>query len=217
LYVLLNFLLRCGRYLLIEDSGESAMVDSLIDEFGDVFDVIENNKRMGQLFSIDKAFSVVETEYIFHCEDDWVWNGIPGFVADSMSVMLHDPKISTVHLCNTSFLYPVDELDYFAPGVGSSGRNEVVYNKIRNPSLPSQPSEMMIRPFSFSFNPGLRRTEDYRVHLRPIQRFFEEDAVNKFLFWRGFHMARLQNIYCNHLDINRVSRHMEFHNWTATG
>ena len=30
------------------------------------------SKRMGQLFSIDKAYSIVKSEYIFHCEDDWV-------------------------------------------------------------------------------------------------------------------------------------------------
>ena len=48
------------------------MAARLIEEFGDVFDVLVNKKRMGQLFSIDKAYSLVTTEYIFHCEDDWV-------------------------------------------------------------------------------------------------------------------------------------------------
>jgi hypothetical protein len=52
--------------------GDLRMAARVIEEFGDVFDVIVNKKRMGQLFSIDKAYSVVDTEYIFHCEDDWV-------------------------------------------------------------------------------------------------------------------------------------------------
>ena len=51
----------CGfrRYLLIEDSGDSLVIDRLIEEFGDVFDIVQNTKRMGQLFSIDKAYSMV--------------------------------------------------------------------------------------------------------------------------------------------------------------
>ena len=48
------------------------MAARVIEEFGDVFEVLVNKKRMGQLFSIDKAYSIVATEYIFHCEDDWV-------------------------------------------------------------------------------------------------------------------------------------------------
>ncbi len=29
----------------------------------------------------------VETEYIFHLEDDWVFNRIPGFVQASLSIL----------------------------------------------------------------------------------------------------------------------------------
>lgn len=38
----------------------------------------------------------VHTDYVFHCEDDWVFNGMPGFVADSVAILHHEAKISTV-------------------------------------------------------------------------------------------------------------------------
>jgi hypothetical protein len=60
------------QYLIIDDSGNVDFAAKLIEEFGDVFDILVNRQRMGQLFSIDKAYSVVKSEYIFHCEDDWV-------------------------------------------------------------------------------------------------------------------------------------------------
>jgi len=43
-----------------------------------IFEVLVKNpverfklKNIGQIKSIDKAYSMVDTEYIFHCEDDW--------------------------------------------------------------------------------------------------------------------------------------------------
>jgi GT2 family glycosyltransferase len=35
------------------------------------FDLIANEENIGQVLSIDTAYSFVDTEYIFHCEDDW--------------------------------------------------------------------------------------------------------------------------------------------------
>lgn len=32
---------------------------------------LSNECRMGQIYSIDRAYSHVKTDYIFHCEDDW--------------------------------------------------------------------------------------------------------------------------------------------------
>ena len=34
----------------------------------------------------------VETEYVFHMEDDWVFNRIPNFVHDSMSILRSRPR-----------------------------------------------------------------------------------------------------------------------------
>ena len=32
---------------------------------------IFNERRRGQILSIDRLYSTIDTEYIFHCEDDW--------------------------------------------------------------------------------------------------------------------------------------------------
>ncbi len=68
-----------------------------------------------------------------------------------------------------------------------------------------------MRFFAFSFHPGLRRTADYHKYLRPLQSFFQEDYINTWLYWHGFYMVKLPLRYCNHLDINTISRHMEYH------
>ena len=38
----------------------------------------------------------VTTDFIFHCEDDWVFNGIPGFVADSVAILQYEPTVFNV-------------------------------------------------------------------------------------------------------------------------
>mmetsp|Transcript_8935 Transcript_8935/g.14127 ORF Transcript_8935/g.14127 Transcript_8935/m.14127 type:complete len:272 (-) Transcript_8935:111-926(-) len=192
------------RYVIIEDSGDIDMAAKLIDEFGDVFDVLINKKRMGQLFSLDKAYSVVQTEYIFHCEDDWVFNGIPHFVRDSISILEEEPKAFTVHISNTSFLYPVDDFV-------SETSDGVQYHKILNPPPNAKGETFGKRFYAVSFHPGLRRTRDYWELLRPMQVFYQEDHLNTYLFWKGFFMVKLPERYCNHLDINSISRHMEYH------
>lgn len=44
-----------------------------------------------------------------------------------------------------------------------------------------------------------------------MQGFFQEDYINTWLYWHGFFMVKLPERYCNHLDINTISRHMEYH------
>lgn len=44
-----------------------------------------------------------------------------------------------------------------------------------------------------------------------MQSFFQEDYINTWLYWHGFYMVKLPHRYCNHLDINTISRHMEYH------
>ena len=192
------------RYLIIDDSGDMRMAAKVIEEFGDVFDVLVNKERMGQLFSVDKAYSLVKTEYIFHCEDDWVFNRIPNLIQDSLSVLEEEPKAFTVHVSNTSFLYPVD--DYVHQTSGG-----VQYQKILNVGPEAKNPGRSLRHYSFSFHPGLRRTSDYHTYLRPVQGFFQEDYINTWLYWHGFYMVKLPLRYCNHLDINTISRHMEYH------
>ena len=72
----------------------------VMEEFGDVFDIIINKKHMWQFFSIDKAHSLVDTENIFHCEDDWAFKRNPLLIDSSTSTLEHDPKSFTVHARN---------------------------------------------------------------------------------------------------------------------
>ncbi len=69
----------------------------------------------------------------------------------------HEPQVFTVHLSNTSFLYPVDDMPLYTP-------DGVAYHRILNPAIAPRDSDRPLRFYAVSFHPGLRRTADYQVH-----------------------------------------------------
>ena len=68
----------------------------------------------------------------------------------------HEPRVFTVHLSNTSFLYPVDDVALTTP-------DGVDYHRILNPAISPRDTDRPLRFYSVSFHPGLRRTSDYKV------------------------------------------------------
>ncbi len=96
--------------------------------------------RMGQIWCVDKAYQQVGTPYIFHCEDDWEFDG--PFVEQSLSILEQYPEVFTVSLrgkfCNG---HPL----------------------ISDPHYPFKVQQRDWHGFgAFNFNPGLRRLSDYQ-------------------------------------------------------
>ena len=88
------------KVLIIEDSGDCSVHD-VVNRFtyktGIEIETIVNEQKLGQFRSIDRLYSHVETEWIFHCEDDWefVENG---FIAESFAILKEFDSCSTVSL-----------------------------------------------------------------------------------------------------------------------
>lgn len=63
-----------GRTIISEDSADPAMVAAIEAAYPDAR-VLSGPERIGQMRSIDRMFSQVETPYLFHLEDDWTFDG----------------------------------------------------------------------------------------------------------------------------------------------
>ena len=59
------------KVIITEDSGDDGVYTAIPEEYKNYFTIIVNKPKLGQIRSIDKAYSLVDTDYIFHCEDDW--------------------------------------------------------------------------------------------------------------------------------------------------
>ena len=83
------------RYIIVEDSADPAIYEQcrrLNERFGNIFEFIFNEEKLGQTKSIDNAYSLVTTPYVFHCEDDWQFVS-RGFIQKSLSVLRTRPDI----------------------------------------------------------------------------------------------------------------------------
>ncbi len=138
------------QFVLVEDSGKDEVRDAIPSEYRDQIDLIINQPQIGQVASIDKAYKQVETDYIFHCEDDWLFYR-PGFIEDSKTVLDAEPQSLMVKLRS----YHHDHMYYGKRALVLGDRKtvgHVAYHRVDTTLSHSQ---------CFSFNPGLRRRAQY--------------------------------------------------------
>lgn len=136
-----------SRFIVIEDSGLEGVRD-IVARFPELMiEVIINRPGLGQYASIDRAYSLVETDFIFHCEDDWLFLR-PRIIAESISLMNADQSIAIV--------WPRG--DAGAPRwIKKTPRTNLAGVDIR----PIDPRAHH-KWGNFTFNPGLRRMSHYK-------------------------------------------------------
>jgi hypothetical protein len=85
------------RFIIIEDGMNFGCNDFVKEKYDFPIELIYNNPKLRAIKSVDQAYSLVDTEYIFHMEEDWEFYN-PGFIEDSMAVLEADPNIIQVWL-----------------------------------------------------------------------------------------------------------------------
>lgn len=157
--------------------------------------ILSAPRQQGQLYTIDKAYDEVYTEYIFHCEDDWEFLK-PGFIEDSMAIMERYPKVFSCRI--------VDNLTTALP----LGSNPVY------PDLQLLDPARSICP-TLSWNPGLLRTKDYLdiggnyAKACGIERFnpnagaVHELELSLLYYKLGFVVASMPTLYIRHTGFKR--------------
>ena len=141
---------RIKRVIISEDSSR---YPHFIEESGKytacpVY-ILGHRPRLGQLLSIDVAYKYVDTEYIFHCEDDWEFYA-PGFIETSFPILDSSPHILQVHLRRPDDVFPMGKLTCAT----DPSRKFTIIEKGESP---------VGDWYGFSFNPGLRRLSDYKA------------------------------------------------------
>lgn len=144
--------------IIVEDSGSDAVHKSVPASWEAHTTVLLNQPRLGQLAAIDRAYALVDTAYVFHCEDDWEFYR-PGFVEQSRIILEGFPKVLQVWL--RSFVHDV-RVNY---PFHTLGDRLVLDGTASYYLLSSEPAWR-----GFSFNPGLRRLRDYQM-VSPVARF----------------------------------------------
>lgn len=174
-----------SQILIAEDSAEEAALNRMLRKFpGQPFRLQINGKQIGQARSIDTAYGQVQTEYIFHCEDDWEFYR-PGFIEESLALMEADPSLLTAWL-EPPAAFP----DYlFEPEVQT--QNGVSFRKVKEEG--------------FTFRPGLKRLSHYHLigsYAPYVGPAFEKD-ISDFYTRSGHYGVILTEGYMRNLGHHR--------------
>jgi len=85
------------RFIIIDDGMNDGCNDFVMEKYNQDFELYYNNPKLFQIKSIDKAYAMVDTPYIFHMEEDWDFLR-PHFIENSKQVLEADPNILQVWL-----------------------------------------------------------------------------------------------------------------------
>lgn len=144
------------EFVIIEDGDGAANREIARRYQGPMFRWIETGGRIGQVAAIDMAYAAVESEYIFHCEDDWEFLA-SGFIEKSLTVLERNRSILQIWL---RALDDTNDHPLLRPVLYA---DDVPYRLLE----PEHTSADWGSWHGFSWNPGLRRRRDYEL-IRPF-------------------------------------------------
>lgn len=176
------------KYIIIEDSGKIGINDFLKETYKDLdILLIYNEKNIGQLKSIDKAYSYIDTEYIFHCEEDWEFYK-PKYIEYSLEILENEPKIFQCWLREDGDTngHPIETINHNINGVN--------YRLVTLNYLGVW--------HGFSFNPTLIRYNDYKI-IGPYENFKSEHEIGKYVKDLGYRSAKCDGGFVKHIGWGR--------------
>lgn len=201
----LNHLNRCinpdttfvKKIVHIKNTGTGEPIDKMVDFYrGHGFLVIQTDEdfkhhqdsfHSGYLKDIVKAYAFIESEYVLHLEDDWIFQyQIPlTFLFDtSINVLRKRPEILNVRFCH--HLNEIERIN----GLGE--KHGMYWAK----AIPSNFStELFLHNDNWSFNPHIARTRDYQLASLVLKRNLAQLSFNCEMgfakIMRGFSDAEL--------------------------
>jgi hypothetical protein len=145
-----------AKFIIIDDSLVDGCNDFVHTRYDFPITTLYNTTKIGQVRSIDVAYSQVNTEFVFHMEEDWEFL-LKSPIEVSRELMEEDGKIITAWLRSPNDVtlnHTYSKETYISKGGIQYKRCDVYY-----------PRGMWN---GFTFNPSLKRMRDYDL-VRPYQ------------------------------------------------
>lgn len=136
-----------ARNYIIRDDSDS------IENFYDICSIVPKHYtvtgvgKKGLSGSLDELMMMVETKYVFHIEDDWLFHSNPGFIEKSIKILEKRPDIHQIWIRDHKDHGHPLSVPYVLEGIPVRDV-EHGYLKYWN---------------GFSFNPSLRRMSDIKT------------------------------------------------------
>jgi hypothetical protein len=170
------------HWMIIEDNLSNIETKNYIKELRGFDKKIINKKNLGQYISINKIYSEVRTEYIFHSEDDWLY--IKKIPIEKMIQTLEKNKLRQLLLNRGGNCYDNNKI-----------KNKRDYGEI---------------DYIFSMNPHLTKISIFLSNY-PIPLFYGESRYSYKLYKKGFKKGGIfgynKDIYLKHIGEESIYRY----------
>jgi glycosyltransferase involved in cell wall biosynthesis len=171
------------RYIITEDSMDPQVFDECNrlnrEKYNNKLEFVFNNPKLGQSKSIDLAYNMIDTEYIFHCEEDWEFYD-DEFIEQSLSILKADSQVLQVWIRPKTdrILNDIKPDVYYIDGIGV--RDVLPKSFMVKGALPNG-KDLIVRDYmGFSWNPGLKRMSDYNLLKNGYSGFNAEHMIDAF-------------------------------------
>ena len=185
--------------IIVEDSAASPKLFDRLRTSG--FRIIENRGRLGQLASIDRAYEQCDTEFIFHCEDDWEFERRPNIEA-AFQVLTEgiDGRDDFSVVC-------------FRDVTGTKHSRDGVFKECTIRGSQFRYSFKHDYPFNyFTFNPGMLRASLWRRY-GPWKKFANERSIARMMMGKKHPIAREIPSIVTHIGRGRSRSHPSKMKW----
>lgn len=199
------------KILITEDSADQEIFtecDKLNNAYGNKLQFIYNILKIGQTKSIDRAYSMIMTPYVFHCEDDWEFYR-EGFIEKSLMILKSSPQIlqAWIRPKSDGHLNTISKKT-FSTNEGVQYRTVFPASFYTGRMLENGEKELVRDYMGFSFNPGLKRMYDYHIlGSKGYQQFKQEHIIDQYYRSLGYVVISLSvddtDGYVKHIGNNR--------------
>ena len=167
--------------IIVEDSGLKGINDFALDLLPFPCKILYNEKRLGQMKSIENGLKHIKTDYVFHCEEDWEFYNY-SFIEESFKLLLKDPKICCVLLRG----YNENRIN---SGIHIDFTDRGGYYYVKQTIVPEKPEGGGLRASGIlSFNPGLR-TKEVSLAKTPYNDAEDEGTLGYYFSQKGMFAA----------------------------
>jgi hypothetical protein len=174
------------KMVILDDSAEPGVYEKLVEEYGDICDVICFPRNRSQWFAMDFMVSWCDTEYIFYLEDDWELLR-PGYLNQSKQIL---QKYREVGVVDTSWrTFEWQGIDSYHKGLV----DDMFYWK-----KPWKITDHHLAWHSWVGSPNLRRRDDL-IMLGRVEKWHNEWNIDRAFTALGFKGVFLNGEYSRHL------------------
>lgn len=130
--------------IIIDDSGCADAHRKISDKYGDEYLCLLTDAKCHPK-SVDLAYSRIHTDYVFHCEDDWIFDVCDDFILNALDILEYDANAFQV-------TFRQDEVHPLVDETKNTDNGTVYKQRVfgwRN------------QWYGFTYNPSVLRLDDY--------------------------------------------------------